>query len=278
MNLYLDIGGTHLRYQKEKDSQLIDSGDVPTAGRDLITAIETLLPSDEKTDFIGISFAGQVKNGKILSAPNITVSATDIQNYFHQQHGIHLEIENDLKCAALAESNHWNPQGLLVALFPGTGLGSAYIQDGKLIRGVNNLAGEIGHVPFRASPLTCGCGKNDCLELYASGSGLAKWIKHYDLPLETPSLKQLKELNTPEAQEILNHFENALLQACATLITILNPSHLVLGGGIIQNNPDLVDMVQSRISSRVSSFALNDLHIVMSSLNNAAMEGTRLLR
>lgn len=278
MNLYLDIGGTHLRYHKEKNSQLIDSGDVPTAGSDLIKAIESLLSSDETTDFIGISFAGQVKEGKILSAPNIMISATDIQNYFEKQHGIRLEIENDLKCAALAEADFWKPQGLLVALFPGTGLGSAYIQNGNLIRGVNNLAGEVGHVPFLPSPLICGCGKNDCLELYASGSGLTKWIQYHELPLETPSLKKLKELNTPEAQEILDNFEKAFLQACATLITILNPSHLVLGGGIVQNNPDLVDMVQSRISSLVPSFALNDLNIVASSLDNAAMEGTRLLR
>lgn len=280
MRVALDVGGTNFRYRFVHENQ-IEEGSFSTQGAGLIESIEKIivLASEiAKPEFVGISFAGQVHHNTILSSPNIPVEPIDLAEYFHNYHGITVRIENDLKCAALAEWHVRNlEQGLLVALFPGTGLGSAYVEDGRLIRGAENLAGEAGHIPFRRAPFACGCGKNDCAELYASGSGLRKWIEFFDLPLEQPSLHGLAELKTIESSFILENFHQALACVAASLVAILNPSMLVLGGGIMQNNPELADFLRSELGRSAPAFARHGLRVEVSSLENAAIEGAARL-
>jgi len=137
------------------------------------------------------------------------------------------------------------------------------------------MAFEIGHIPYRESPLHCGCGRNNCIELYASGSGMAKWLKYYG-STHLPDLERLKE-STSDEHSVAIQFEEALLHAAGVLVTVANPEILVLGGGVIEQNPYLVTLLREKLKEYALAPALEGLRIEMSVLENAPLAGAKLL-
>ncbi len=250
MNLAVDIGGTYLRYDIYGIKKIeIKNIDIEEFLRKLIKKYNIKK--------IAISFAGQVNNGEILSSPNA-------KKFNPKNLGIPYILENDLNCAALAESNYFKSK-FLVALYSGTGLGSGIIENGKIVRGYKNLAGEIGHIPYKKAPFKCGCGKDNCIELFASGNGIKKWANF---------LSCEDNLKTT-CKEIKKNYEKALLTAAATVLTLFNSEMLVLGGGVIKNNPYLVDLVKKEIKNYAPSFSISK--IVLSEIEDASLIGAKLL-
>ena len=268
MTLVIDIGGTHLRALIE-DIYFFE--EIETKNVELSSYIISKLREFPKIKEVKISFAGQVYNGKILSSPNIEVKVKNIKDYIESKYSVVLKIENDLKCAALAEAKELN-ENYLSALYVGTGIGSGTVENGKLIRGFRNLAGEIGHIPYKKAPFKCGCGKDNCIELYASGIGLKKWIDYKKLSIDV-DLASVKR----EAKDIYDEFERALLFASATIATLFNPKVLVLGGGVIKNNPYLVDLIKENIKFFALNTSLKDMKILKSKLEDASLKGAKLL-
>jgi len=160
--LAIDVGGTWLRYELVGEDEV--SGKFPSKKEPFLDFVTSMLRRYPHINTIALSFAGQVHNGVILSAPNIDVKEPKLKDFVETNFGVSLILENDLNCAALAESVYWNEKEL-VALYSGTGLGGGLIVDGKILHGCSNLAGEIGHIPYKKAPFECGCGKDNCLEL-----------------------------------------------------------------------------------------------------------------
>lgn len=140
----------------------------------------------------------------------------------------------------------------------------------------HNLAGEIGHIPYKTVPFKCGCEKDNCLELYASGSGIQKWIKYFGLKEES-NLQQLKSSKNPDAMKIAESYTEALIYAAATMVTMMNPKILVLGGGVIEQNPDLVETVCKRICDYALLASCEGLIMEKSRIENAPLEGAKIL-
>jgi glucokinase len=253
------MGGSYIRYKIE------DSKIKKIKERNIIMLIERLLNKNPEIKKIFISFAGQVNNGVILSAPNINIKNFNIKEYFKNQE---VYIENDLNCAVLAESEFHNEKDIL-ALYLGTGIGSGIISNGNLIKGVNNLAGEIGHIPFKKAPFKCGCGKDNCIELFSSGSALEKWAKY-------KKIENIKKLSSAP-KEIIDNFLEGIMIAVANLITLFNPKIVVLGGGVVENNEFILDYVNQNISKYAFNPSLNELKIVKSKLKEAPLIGSGLL-
>ena len=272
--LYIDVGGTHLRCEIHSDSGIVrDTFDSSRIG--LLAAIEHQIERDGAIRFIGVSYAGQVRDGYILSAPNIEVDEPAIKRTIEERYGIRLEIDNDLKCAARAERRYWDVQSLAV-IAVGTGIGSAVIDEGRLISGYGNLAGEIGHIPYREAPFQCGCGRNNCLELYASGSGMRKWLDHYG-HTESCDLARFRESGDEVERRIARAFEEALIYGAGTLLTMYNPQMVVLCGGVIGENPYLKEMIEANLDKYALKASLNGVQIVISALENGSLEGAKLL-
>lgn len=270
--LYIDIGGTYLRSELHGGSTLLKEK-LDSRTNDLVEYIEATLQIHPDICFIGISFAGQVHRGVIVSAPNIKVSVGKIKEYFESRFSLRLEIDNDLNCAARAEAAQLNSRYVAV-LYIGTGTGSALIVDGKLLQGAWNQACEIGHIPYRSAPFSCGCGKINCLELWASGSGLEKWMQYYEIP-GSPSFELLSM--SSKGIEIREQFEEAFVHAAAILVTIGNPEVLVLGGGVVAHNPHLLPLLRQRLSDYAFGAALNNLQIEQSQLQEPGINGAKLL-
>ena len=272
--LYIDIGGTHLRSELVVGSELVEEI-VSSQTQGLLSYIDHMVLQHPNIDFIGISYAGQVHKGRILSAPNIKVDETNLKEVILSRHGIQLEIDNDLNCAVMAEAQYWQSSSI-ATLYVGTGIGAAVINEGRLVRGSQNLSFEIGHIPYRTAPFLCGCGRNNCIELFASGSGMGKWLQYYGSE-QCINLEQFKNSNIEHERLIATEFKTSLLYAAGTLITLASPEFLVLGGGIVEKNLDLVDYLKEYLPLYALAPSLKTLHVELSQLKNAPLLGAKLL-
>ncbi|MGM0518480.1 MAG: ROK family protein [Campylobacterota bacterium] len=267
MNLYIDFGGTNFRYQFD-NGQIISLGSKTV---DLKTFLDDIINKNKQIEFISISFAGQVKDGVIVKSPSIAIENFNIKKYINDTYKIALKIDNDLNCAAIAE--HKSTGSKSMALFYiGTGFGGAFLDDGKLVRGVNNQSGEIGHIPFKKTPFVCGCGRDDCIELSVSGSAIKRWCEYYKITSYYHRLDKLHKLNTPESKIIIDNFYDGLAHAFHTAISLFDFSDLVLGGSVGKNKQLKMFLEQEIIKS---AFCKNSIKIKLSKLENGSLEGTK---
>lgn len=273
MNLAIDAGGTHLRAEIWSEDKLLVSLHSKSNEIGLYAWIKSILKEYPSIKTIGIAYAGQVEDGKIISSPNINIDKYEIKQTIESEYDISLKIENDLTCAVLAESQMHNSENIC-ALYVGTGIGLGVIESNRVVRGKHNMAAEIGHIPYKEAPFVCGCGRSNCIELFASGSGIQKWIKYYKLDCEAT----LEALHKCENKTILEEFEKALVYAVGLTATLFNPEVLVLGGGITATNVYLNDIIKQQISNYTLPQALKDLKICLSAIDNAPLKGALLLK
>ncbi|MBD3789443.1 MAG: ROK family protein [Campylobacterales bacterium] len=269
MKLQIDFGGTHFRYR-------IDEGTIitkPSKEINLPSFLDAIISKHPDIKSIGISFAGQVKEGVILSSPNIHSTRFDVKRYIESKYPIRLEIQNDLKCAALAEQALWKSDHLAV-FYIGTGFGSAFIESGKLILGSRNQSGEIGHIPYQKAPFRCNCGREDCLELYTSGSGIEKWCEHLNIEKAYHRLDRLQTLDSPVAKKIVENFYHGLAHAFHTALNLFDFDTLVLGGSVGQHE-EIKHFLKEEFTQ--CSFHKTGLKIVLSTLEEGSLEGTKYL-
>jgi glucokinase len=276
MRLGIDIGGTYLRYELKKNGKTVERASLKTAQTGLCSFLETILKKEKKISAVFVAYAGQVREGVILSSPNIIIDKHNIKAYIEATYNVKLFIENDLNCAVLAEAKSSKVEDIC-AVYAGTGLGLGVISSSTLIKGADNIATELGHIPYKESPFTCKCGKDNCIELFCSGSGLLRWKEHYKLKAQL-SLEQLGQSKNDKAQKIYNEFMQALLHALGTTITLFNPKVLVLGGGLIMHNRYLEKIIQERIKAYALPLALQNIKIRISQLEDASLEGAFLLK
>jgi len=270
MNLYIDYGGTHFRYQINNEPiQTLKSQDTQ-----LMVFLEQMI-EEKKIQKIGISFAGQVCDGKIISAPNIALEHLEIKTYIQSQYKVQLEIQNDLKCATLFESVNYREYKNLVVVYIGTGVGCGVMINHQLIAGLNNFAGEVGHIPFKETPFVCGCGRNDCLELSLGGKALKNWGKYYGIEESLLHLELLKK--NSQAKPIYENFQKALEHLFFTLLNVYDPEIFIFGGGIMQNNPNLIENLKEFFVKSAFNQVRKPPKIVLSSSNNGSLNGAKIL-
>jgi glucokinase len=253
------------------------SGEFKSADKDLESFICLELESSRETlEAVHIAYAGQVVNGNIYSAPNVDADHTRLKSVIERRFNIPVKIENDLKCAALAEYHAREKCVSLFAAYIGTGFGGALVEEERLLRGNSNMAGEVGHIPFKKAPFLCGCGKDDCVEIYCSGKALVEWVAYYGLEC-VPTLEAIELSNDEKAALILQNFYDALSHAVSTIVTLFNPTYLILGGAVINNNPMLEHYVQKSVQNHSFLPAAKDIKIETTRLNNGCLEGTKWL-
>jgi glucokinase len=207
------------------------------ANGDCIRAVSVVVPGSVN-----------VKQGVVVKAPNLACL-----DKFHLTAALTDELklpailENDANAAAVGEM--WQGAGdgrrTIVCVTLGTGVGGGIILDGKLWRGVNDSAAEIGHMcvdPFGG--VACQCGSRGCLEVYASATAIVRMAREAR-PRYPDSLIQASDNLTAEeiyrsgmkgdelALEVFRRMGVYLGVGLANLINILNPEMIVIGGGVV---------------------------------------------
>jgi glucokinase len=155
--------------------------------------------------------------------------------------GRRVVVENDANCAALAEHVAGAARGARVSLTVtvGTGVGCGIVIDGRVLRGASGGAGEIGHMPLGSQGPPCGCGVVGCAEPMASGSGLLARAREAGLAVN--SAREVFESGDPRAAAAIERMVDHLARMLGAASALLNPSVIVVGGGVAQAGDRLLD-------------------------------------
>jgi len=242
----IDIGGTNIRagmidskYGLEnfviKSSEQI-SAEYRAVDRliDFVANYIDMNAGKAKITAISIGFPATIdrERKRVLSTPNIPgFENVDIVDAFYDKLAIPTYIDKDVNMLMLFDMHNRSipDEGVTAGFYLGTGLGNAIVIDGQMLRGKNGTAAELGHIPSRDTEGICGCGNSSCVELFASGKYLQYLCDTYfaDTFIGDVFKKHGQHV-------IIQKFVNDLAIPVATEINILDPDHIILGGGLTQ--------------------------------------------
>lgn len=220
---------------------------------------------------IGIGCAGpdDFFNQVIVTSPNLPfIKNYPLQKIVQDRFQIPTIVDNDVKTAALAElvlgkGRDFQPFFFITL---GTGIGGALVSDGKIYRGASNTSGEIGHTVFDLkSKEMCRCGRYGCLEVLASGTAIRRFVLRglkEGLPSklkEFPEEKIDARLIAKMARESDDLSRQAFLKAgywlgvaFSTLVQVLNPRAIIIGGGM----SEAWDLLQGKVNEVLDSLTM----------------------
>ena len=257
----VDVGGTKvLGVLTNSAGETLGEERVPTpAGGDAIldavAEVVEKLRAGHDTALVGVGMPGLVDNDGVLRfAPNLPgVVNLAVRSILERRFtGVTVRVENDATCAVWGERVLGAAKGIdhLLLVTLGTGIGGGIVSDGRLLRGANGFAGEIGHMIVNPHGPPCRCGQRGCWERYASGSGLGRLAREAanagqaDRVMELAGgdpedvkgehVTQAAAEGDAQAVEIFNNFAWWLALGLANLANIYDPSVFVLGGGLVE--------------------------------------------
>ena len=300
----IDVGGTNVKIALvDGEGKIIYSNSVPTyaqmgyeytvnnikqAIRDLMKETNT---DAKEIEGIGFDFPGQVdyKTGVVKLAPNIPGWVNvPIAQMIEEEFNIPTRIDNDVRCAALGELKFGAGKGCenFVCITVGTGIGSGLVINGQLVRGAANAAGEIGHIKLQMNggPI-CGCGDTGCLEAFASGPSIVAMAQEYlnggkstkfremagaDGEITPYIVAKAAEAGDPVAKRIFEIVGTYIGMGLVSVINLLNPEKVIIGGGVAAAGDLLLDPIRKTIKERAMVVAGNSVEIVPAELGNSA--------
>lgn len=241
---------------------------------------------------IGIGVAGQIdfQKGVVIFAPNLNWHhfplREKIVSIFHKP----VFLINDVKAAAWGEWLFGAGVGCqdLVCMLVGTGIGGAIVSNGKMLDGSSNTCGEIGHMTVDMRGPRCTCGNRGCLEAVSGGWAIAQQAREaiHAHPHANSMLLQLAQgkidnvtaktviegvrMHDYLSQLILEQVKQGLIAGCVSIVNAINPSKLILGGGVIDGAPELIPLIEWGIREHALQAAVSSLHVVSAKLGKEA--------
>lgn len=213
-------------------------------------------------DSVGIGIPGTVDaTGKIaVCAPNIGWHNEPVSAFFEEEMGISPFLAQDTRAAAWAEFRNppMRSKRCVVCVTLGTGIGCGIVMNGKIWHGALGTAGEIGHIPVRNTGRICNCGRNDCMEAYASGTGMARTARELGLCQTTEELFALAKNGNPEAMQVIDRAIEDASNVLTAVVNLLSPDAVLFSGGLSTQNTLFVRPLMARIRERAYQSALSD--------------------
>jgi fructokinase len=250
MRIGVDLGGT-----KIEAVALAPGGaevarrrvSTPRAYADSVDAIASLVAEVEgatgQTGTVGVGIPGTVvpRTGLVKNANSVWLNGRPLARDLEQRLGRPVRLMNDANCFALSEATDGAAVGARVVfgVILGTGVGGGIVVDGKCLSGANLIAGEWGHNPLpwptsEESPgPPCYCGRRGCVETWVSGPGFER--DHAERTGQSLSSREIvgaAERGDAGAAMTLARYHDRLGRALASLINVLDPDVVVLGGGM----------------------------------------------
>ena len=240
----------------------------------------------------GVGLAGQIDPGQgiVTFAPNLGWHDEPFQADLIKALGLPVVVTNDVRAATWGEWFHGAGKGCndLICLFVGTGIGGGVVSGGQILTGCSNTAGELGHMVIDLDGPPCTCGDRGCLEALASGWAIAREAKEavsgnpsggtllLNLAGGDPKeitarmVAQAFQAKDPLAGEIVNRVSRALIVGAVSIVNAFNPCRLVLGGGIIEGFPELIDRIAEGVHKRALRAATGSLQVLPAKLGTDA--------
>ena len=278
--LCFDIGGTFIKYGLcDENFNLLEKDKIPTlaenGGQSIIERVIEIIEQYDSIDRVAVSTAGQVdsENGIVVySTDNIPYyTGMRVKSLIENKTGIPTFVENDVNSAALCEAHFGAAKGVsdFICLTLGTGIGGAIFLNNKLYKGSASSAGELGHMIIHSGGKQCTCGGEGCYECYASASALIKAVnKVSPVELNAFQIFEKENIEKPEIRSEIDKWIDEIIVGLVNIIYIFNPSMIVLGGGIM-NEDYIIELIDRKIYTRLMDNFKN-VKIVRPKLGNDA--------
>jgi len=272
MRIGVDIGGTKIEViALADDGSTLMRERVPAPGgqyNEVLDTVKSLVDMVElekgKGASVGIGLPGAVsaKTGRIKNSNSAYLIGTDFANDISKRLGREVKIGNDANCFALSEATDGAAAGahVVFGVILGTGVGAGIVIDQTIVEGVNAIAGEWGHNPLpwsndaESAHVRCYCGKTGCIEAFLSGAGLQRAYKLLSgRYVDTYEIARAAAANEAAATQCLAEYEDRLARSLATVVNILDPDVIVLGGGLSK-----IEWNYRGIHDGIARYALTD--------------------
>ena len=215
---------------------------------------------------IGIGLPGPVEfaEGRPVSPPIMPGwDGYDVRGHFGMRFGLPVLVDNDVNIMALGE--HWlmpDPVDDLLFVKVGTGIGSGLILGGRLHRGAQGAAGDIGHIPVAGSEAVCRCGNVGCVEASAGGGALARELAALGKATRNSrDVIRLARAGDNDAVQAVRRAGRLLGRIIAAAVNLLNPAVILIGGDVADSGDQLLAGVREVVYQRSTALATNGLII-----------------
>ena len=246
----IDLGGTKIEgIALSSDGEVLVRRRVPTpmeyeptleAIAEVVEAIETAV---KIRCTVGIGIPGTVMpaTGVVKNANSVCLNGKPFERDLNLRLSRTVRLMNDANCFALSEAADGAAAGapVVFGVILGTGVGGGIVVDGKCIIGVNQITGEWGHNPLPWPSVEenpgppCYCGRRGCIEAFVSGPSFGRdYTAHTGKTLTTREIVQSARDGEPGAVATLTRYHDRLARSLATVINLLDPDVIVLGGGM----------------------------------------------
>lgn len=286
--LAADLGITHSRIA------VTDLGATPLAeiavDKDVTTGPEDVVPwledrfeevlaaarvgaADVRGVGIGIPAPVEHATGRIVRPPILARwDGHVVPPTFEARYGVPVLVDNDANLMGLGEHwAHWQDHSSFLFVKVGTGIGCGVILDGRIHRGADGAAGDLGHIAVAGADELCRCGQIGCVEAIAGGGALARQLAALGRPTRNSrDVVRLVREGDPEAIRLVREAGRQLGEVLAGAVSLINPSVIVLGGDIAQAGDLLTAGVRETVYRRSLPLATRHLQVVHSLLDQRA--------
>lgn len=246
----IDLGGTKI------EAVLLDGSDevlrlrVETPRDDYVATVEAVAALAETLEqrtglrgSVGVGIPGAMSSttGLVKNANSVWLIGKPLLDDLRRRLDRDVRVANDANCFAVSEATDGAAAGagVVFGAILGTGVGAGIVVRGEVLTGPNAIAGEWGHNPLpwprdeeRPGP-SCYCGRHGCIETFLSGPGLARDFEQRSGRREAaPAIVALAARGDTQAESAFAHYEDRLARSLASIINVVDPDVIVLGGGM----------------------------------------------
>jgi len=292
--LALDIGGTKLAVGLlTADGEVLSSVMVPTEPTATPEEVLATLSAMSETAVrearvrwsdlrgVGVSFGGPVDfpSGTTVTCHHLPGwEGVPLRDLVSQQTNLPVVMDNDANAAALGEAVFGAARGCEHVLYVtvSTGIGAGLVLNGRVHRGANSMAGELGHTLIVPDGPECSCGRRGCLEAVAAGPAIARAAREALAGDEPSLLRSLAELTAKDVAEaaptdalaarVIAQAGAHLGLALAGAVNLVNPEIVVIGGGVSQAGDCLFTPLRKTVQRHAVPESTRDLRIVPAAL------------
>lgn len=268
--------------------------------RDIAGLVEKLCERNRlnqcEIEAVGVGVPGTINEdtGYVEYSNNIRFENVPFIELLSGLISIPVRFGNDANVAALGEylAGGYNVQSFVMVTL-GTGVGSGIILDGKLIKGINFAASELGHTVIKMGGEQCTCGRRGCFEAYASATALIRDARRMlekestdkqaessvilklcggDMEkLEAKHIFDAVKLGDEAAWELFSNYTEYLAEGIANIINILQPELICIGGGVSKAGDMLLEPVKEKVAGKIfSKNSVKNTDIRLARLDNDA--------
>jgi glucokinase len=258
----IDVGGTKvLGVVVDEAGAILAEHRVPTPrGGDAVVAAMVAVLGELRSQVAGVTALGAGvpglvdRDGVLRFAPNLPgVRSLPVGALLAEASGLPVRVDNDNTCALWAEHLVGAAQDVSHAVLVGlgTGIGGGLLVDGRLARGANGFAGEIGHMVVARGGIECVCGRRGCWERYASGSALGRLAREAGIGERGEDVAAAALRGEAAALGVVDEFADWFSVGLVNLVHVLDVERCVIAGGVVEMGDVLIDAVRRAFGARL---------------------------